>query len=98
VDCNKVEICGQIVDITPLRYTPAGVAVLNFRLHHASWQMHGGIKRNVECEIQALALDDVAKTAAKLKLGAPVRLTGFLALKSKENAQLVLHVNNVESE
>ncbi|MFI4922444.1 MAG: primosomal replication protein N [Burkholderiales bacterium] len=98
MDCNRIEICGQIADITPLRYTPAGVAVLNFRLNHASWQMHGGIKRNVECEIQALALDEVAKTAAKLKVGAPVRLTGFLARKSKENAQLVLHVNNVESE
>ncbi len=81
-----------------MRYTPAGVAVLNFRLNHASWQMHGGMKRNVECEIQALALDEVAKTAAKLKVGAPVRLTGFLARKSKDNAQLVLHVNNVESE
>ena len=72
--------------------------MLNFRLNHASWQMHGGIKRNVECEIQALALDEVAKTAAKLKVGVPVRLTGFLACKSKENTQLVLHVNNVESE
>lgn len=98
MDCNSIEICGQIADITPLRYTPAGVAVLNFRLKHTSWQMHGGIKRNVECEIQALALDEVAKTAAKLKVGAPVRLTGFLARKSKDNEQLVLHVNNVESE
>ena len=98
MDCNSVEICGEIAEITPLRYTPAGVAVLNFRLHHASWQMHGGMKRNVECEIQALALDEVAKTAEKLKVGAQVRLTGFLARKSKDNLQLVLHVNNVESE
>jgi primosomal replication protein N len=98
VDCNSVELCGQIAEITPLRYTPAGIAVLNFRLTHASWQMHGGRKRNVECEIQALALDEVAKTAGKLKVGTPVRLTGFLALKSKNNSQLVLHVNNVELE
>ncbi|HUL42678.1 MAG TPA: primosomal replication protein N [Burkholderiales bacterium] len=98
MDCNSVELCGKIVDVTPLRYTPAGIAVLNFRLIHASWQMHGGRKRNVEYEIDALALDEVAKTAAKLKLGAPVRLSGFLAPRSKNNEQLVLHVNNVELE
>jgi len=72
--------------------------VLSFQVRHASWQMHGGVKRNVECEIQALALDEVAKSAAKLKVGAPVRLTGFLARKSKNSTQLVLHVNNVELE
>ena len=60
--------------------------------------MHGGMKRNIECEIQALALDEVAKTTAKLKVGASVRLIGFLARKSQNSTQLVLHVNNVESE
>ncbi len=98
MDCNSVELCGQIAEITPLRYTPAGIAVLNFTVNHASWQMHGGAKRNVECEIQALALDEIAKSAAKLKVGAPVRLTGFLARKSHDSTQLVLHVNNVETE
>jgi primosomal replication protein N len=98
VDCNSVELCGEIAEITPLRYTPAGIAVLNFRLNHASWQMHGGSKRSVECEIQALALDETAKIASKLKVGASVRLTGFLARKSKNSTQLVLHVNNVELE
>ena len=98
MDCNSVEICGQIAETTPLRYTPAGIAVLNFKLAHTSWQMHGGRKRNVECAVQALALDEVAKTAAKLKVGTTVRLTGFLALKSQNSTQLVLHVNNVESE
>ena len=60
--------------------------------------MHGGMKRNIECEIQALALDEVAKTTAKLKVGSSVRLSGFLARKSQNSTQLVLHVNNVESE
>lgn len=98
MDCNSVELCGEIAEITPLRYTPAGIAVLNFRLNHASWQMHGGTKRNIECEIQALALDETAKIASKLKVGAQVRLIGFLGRKSKNSTQLVLHVNNVELE
>ena len=98
MDCNNVELCGKIVEITPLRYTPAGIAVLNFQLTHSSWQIQGGRKRNVECEIQVLALDEVAKTAANLEVGTPVRLSGFLALKSKNNVQLVLHVNKVEAE
>ncbi|HYA20838.1 MAG TPA: primosomal replication protein N [Burkholderiales bacterium] len=98
MECNSVELCGKIVEITPLRYTPAGVAVLSFHLAHSSSQMHGGRKRNVECEIQALALDEVAKIAANLQVGTPVRLSGFLAVKSKDSMQLVLHVNRVELE
>ena len=98
MECNSVELCGQIAEVTPLRYTPAGIAVLNFRLTHTSWQMQGGRKRNIECEIQALALDEVAKAVAKMKLSTTVRLTGYLALKTKNSTQLVLHVNNVESQ
>ncbi len=98
MELNSVTLCGHIAEIKPLRYTPAGVAVLEFRVSHTSWQIHGGMKRQVECEIQALVLDEAAKSAATLNIGASVRLIGFLARRRTNSTQLVLHVNNVELE
>ncbi|HVS26068.1 MAG TPA: primosomal replication protein N [Burkholderiales bacterium] len=98
MESNSVALSGRIAEIKPLRYTPAGIAVLEFRVSHTSWQIHGGMKRQAECEIQALALDEAAKSTARLNVGASVKLTGFLARRSKNSTQLVLHVNNVELE
>ncbi|MGH8750334.1 MAG: primosomal replication protein N [Burkholderiales bacterium] len=98
MELNSVTLCGQVAEIKPLRYTPAGIAVLEFRVSHTSTQMQNGMKRQAECELQVLALGEVAKDAAKLNVGAQVKLEGFLARRSKNSTQLVLHVNNVETE
>ena len=52
--------------------------------------------RQVECEISAVALAQMAKTVAGLKPGREVKLTGFLAKRSRMSLQLVLNVNNLE--
>ncbi|MBI2311029.1 MAG: primosomal replication protein N [Betaproteobacteria bacterium] len=98
MDCNQVVLCGRVAEIGALRYSPAGVAILEFRLSHASEQAEAGLKRRVECEVGAVALAEQARTAARLKPGTPVRLTGFLAAKSRNSTQLVMHVNRIETE
>jgi primosomal replication protein N len=96
LDCNQTVICGKIAEISKLRYTPAGVAVADFKISHISRQMEAGLPRKVECEISAMALAQTAKTVSSMKPGATVKLTGFLAKKSRMSTQLVLHVNNVD--
>lgn len=98
MDCNQVVLCGWVAEIGAPRYTPAGVAILEFKVSHLSERLEGGVKRKVECEVSAMALADQAKMAASLKTGSPVRLTGFLAARSRNSAQLVLHVNRIETE
>lgn len=96
MDCNQVVICGKIAEISKLRYTPAGVAVAEFKISHVSCQIEAGLSRQVECEISAVALAQMAGTISAMQPGATVKLTGFLAKKSRMSLQLVLHVNNVD--
>jgi len=38
VEANEVALSGEITSIEPLRYTPAGIALLSFKLQHRSLQ------------------------------------------------------------
>lgn len=87
---------GRLVDSGELRYSPAGVPILEFRFAHESVQAEGGGRRQVELEVRALALAEPAQQLSRLKPGTRVTLAGFLARKSRMSQQLVLHVNSVQ--
>lgn len=95
MDCNRTIICGEIIKLAELRYTPAGMAVLEFSVRHQSHQIEVGISRQTLCEISAIAFEQIAMTIIKFEIGSMVRLTGFLSKKSQMSQQLILHVNNV---
>lgn len=67
-----------------------------FKISHISRQIEAGMPRQVECEISAVALAQMAETIAGIALGTKVKSIGFLAKKSRMSLQLVLHVNNVD--
>ncbi|HSA90590.1 MAG TPA: primosomal replication protein N [Burkholderiales bacterium] len=79
-----------------MRYTPAGVAAVEFRLAHRSEQDEAGARRAVEAEVSAVAFETQAKLLAGAKLGIGLKLNGFLGAKSKRSKRLVLHVTNIE--
>jgi primosomal replication protein N len=89
---NQVALTGELTAVEKLRYTPAGVPLLTFKLLHRSQQVEAGMKRQVECEMNGVAMADVALAMAKFKLGQPIRITGFLNRKNRMSQQLVLHV------
>ena len=91
---NSLVLSGVIVRIEPIRYTPAGIPLLSFVLQHASQQIEAGLKRKVECEVNAVALGDIAKQ--NIKLGANINAKGFLAKRSAKSTQLVLHIVKLE--
>lgn len=66
-----------------------------FKISHISRQMEAGLPRQVECEISAMALAQTAQVISGMEPGATVKLTGFLAKRSRMSTQLVLHVDNV---
>ena len=96
MNCNETVICGKIIEIAGLRYTPAGVPVTELRITHISRQIEAGKARQVECEIAAVALAQMAETIAGIAPGTLVKLAGFLAKKSRLSLQLVLHVNKID--
>jgi primosomal replication protein N len=88
---------GEIVELDTLRYTPAGIPLLAITFRHTSIQNEAGMKRQAECEIQAVAMGELAKKAATLSLGEKIKVVGFLAKKSLNNDRLVLHMNELET-
>jgi primosomal replication protein N len=93
---NRLVLGGRLVELDVLRRTPAGVAVLNFRLSHDSAQDEAGSERKVNCEIAAVAFEREAQLLAAAKLGSAVTVTGFLAAKSRESRAPVLHATHIE--
>jgi len=92
VERNAVALSGELTEVEPLRHTPAGIPLLNFRLTHKSQQMEAGFKRQVECEVNGIAIGEVAVAMARMSVGATVSLEGFLNRKNRMSTQLVLHV------
>lgn len=93
---NRVVITGTLIEHKPLRYTPAGVPVSEGRLRHESEMIEAGHPRKVECEVNVVALGTTAKWLQGAGPGKAVRLEGFLALKSKNSRQPMLHVERIE--
>jgi len=96
VQANRVTIAGRLIELDALRYTPAGVPVLKFRLQHDSVQTEAGGERKVSCEIAAVAFEREAKLLASAKLGSSVKVNGFLAGRSRSSRTPLLHATQIE--
>ena len=79
-----------------LRYTPAGIPAVEFKIGHESEQDEASGKRKIQAEIGAIAFEAQARLLVDVKLNTGLKLHGFLAAKSKRSRKLVLHVTNIE--
>jgi primosomal replication protein N len=93
---NLLRLDGQVLERGAVRYTPAGIPVIEFKLQHESEQLEGGSKRKVDCEIACVALGPLANLLSGMNAGSLCSATGFLAAKSLRNRSLVLHVTAIE--
>ena len=85
-----------MLELGALRYTPAGIAAVEFKLRHESELDEAGKSRKVEAEIGGIAFEAQARLLANAKLNSAMKLQSFLAAKSKRSKKLVLHVTNIE--
>ena len=58
--------------------------------------MEAGYKRQVECDVNCVALAEAATALSRMKAGAEVKVTGFLNRKNRMSTQLVLHATQTE--
>ena len=85
-----------MIGLEPIRYTPAGLPLLSFVLQHVSEQTETGLKRKVECEVNAVAIGELANS--NIQLGSSLKAKGFLAKRSAKSTQLVLHIQQLNIE
>jgi primosomal replication protein N len=95
---NRVELAGDVIEREAMRFTPAGIPILAFRLRHESAQSEAKMARQVKFEIDAMAAGETAQRMDSLRPGQRVRLHGFLSTRSRLSARIVLHVNQFEIE
>lgn len=93
---NQLVLTATVLREEVLRYTPAGMPVLEMWLSHHSKQNEAGLERVVNCEIQAVMLGEIACEWSGKLAGQVVTLTGFLCQRSLKNPRLVLHIEYVE--
>jgi primosomal replication protein N len=93
---NNLTLSGVVISLEPIRYTPAGIPLLSFVLQHASEQTEAGLKRKVECEVNAVAIGEIAKR--NIQLDSNIKAIGFLAKRSAKSTQLVFHIDKLEVE
>ena len=86
----------MVIGLEPIRYTPAGLPLLSFVLQHVSEQTETGLKRKVECEVNAVAIGELANS--NIQLGSSLKAKGFLAKRSAKSTQLVLHIQQLNIE
>ncbi len=88
---NHVELTACIAELSPLRYTPAGIPALNFILVHESEMVEAGVTRQVKLTLKAVAFGTLAEQAVQLALGKAFRFTGFL-INARTSKGVVFHI------
>ena len=90
---NEVVLSACIAEASVLRYTPAGLPALDFRLEHESEIMEAGQQRQVKVAVKAVAFGSVAETLGKQAIGSNWKFTGFLATP-RNGKHPVLHIQS----
>ncbi len=88
-----MRLSGQLVERSLLRYTPAGLPVVEGKLAHQADVVQAGAPRTVQFEFKAVAVGDVARQFEREALGSALELTGFLAPRRRGSPTLVLNIN-----
>ena len=78
-----------------MRYTPAGLPVLDLELKHESELSESGQVRKVTLQIRAIAIGPLTEVLAKVELGSLGTYAGFLAA-ARNGRGLLFHVTAIE--
>ena len=80
-----------------LRYTPAGIAVLEASFEHEGSVTEATAERTLAFEFSAVALGAVAQALDREPLGKPMMLEGFIAPRTRRSTRLVMHITEYKA-
>jgi primosomal replication protein N len=95
---NALTLSGVITGLEPLRYTPAGIPLLSFRLAHQSQQPEAQHERSVSLDLPVVVLGELACRMAGLTQQQAIVVRGFLARRSLKSTSVVLHATDFKIE
>jgi primosomal replication protein N len=94
---NQFQCVAIIAEREILRYTPAGIPIVEAKLQHSSQQTEAGILRLIEFEVAAIAAGEISGRFSQAELGGTFQFTGFFARKNRKSKSLVFHITDFEN-
>jgi primosomal replication protein N len=94
---NRTVLTACIAELQALRYTPAGLPALNFRLEHESKLQEDGQVRQVKASVKAVAIGVIAERIQKQPLGSVWQFSGFLATP-RNGQSVVFHIQEFQQD
>lgn len=94
---NQLRIRGKAVAKSALRYTPAGIAVLEASFEHEGSVTEATTERTLAFEFSAIALGAVAQALDREPLGKPMMLEGFIAPRTRRSTRLMMHITEYKA-
>jgi primosomal replication protein N len=92
---NQLRISGLISSCSPIRYTPAGLPVLEIKLDHNEAVIQAGVSRDVQCEVSVVVVGDLAQMWKTSALGEEVEVVGFISPARKKSPRFVLNATEI---
>ena len=94
---NQLRIRGKAVAKSALRYTPAGIAVLEASFAHEGTVTEATAERTLAFAFSVIALGAVAQALDREPLGRPMMLEGFIAPRTRRSTRLVMHITEYKA-
>ena len=91
---NRMVLSAVLLERGAMRYTPAGLPVLDCRLQHQSTVSEDGLPRQVSLEIKALAIGALSRPLALMVLGQAGLFAGFLAT-TRNGRGMLFHITEL---
>ena len=76
MDDNEVRLSGEVIGREALRHSSAGIPILAFALKHHSTQSEAGTSRQLDFEMDAMAVGETAQRMNAMQAGQKIRLRG----------------------
>ncbi len=90
---NQLQLLAAVVQVQSLRYTPAGIPVINLVLEHESTLTELDTPRLVKLQLKAVAFGARAETLARQGLESVCQFHGFLA-NARNGKGVVFHIQD----
>ena len=93
---NQFELHASLESLETLRYSPAGVPILDLWLVHESKANEAGVERVVNLRVKAVAFGATAQTLSRQNLSAVFGFKGFLNT-SRNGKGVVFHIQELHN-
>jgi primosomal replication protein N len=94
---NQLRLAATLIERDALRFTPAGIPVVNCLLQYTGDVVEADTPRQVQFAMAAMGVGRIGQHLEKLSLGTLLECEGFLALKHRNGKALVFHITGCKA-